>query len=277
MAFQSNGSTGLSSSVVAIRSMIAIGFLRCHLAALAERGTGSALVRLLSIYCIHFDPRSPQIEEIARFLRSSLSRLPALWRQRHEASRLLDPSKASEIIGGLLIDARAPYDALGRFGLAGRRGASGLVTHVVRHVLANLRVRLEREASLANVNSIIRWASTDGRSTHAQGTQAAIAEALLLPWQTLQPPGPVRQAIEKFLIAAMRDPRLHPGAWVEVAEAAKLIIRRWLAENSLEQFLRVVDRVAPRLQWHHRRVFWNAYFKGEYVLDAWVAFGHDGT
>ena len=72
-------------------------------------------------------------------------------------------------------------------------------------------------------------------------------------------------------------PRLHPGQWGSVDDAAKIVIRRWLTENSLEQFLRVVDRVAPTYQWTHRRAFWNAYFKKGYVLDAWVAFGRDGA
>ena len=52
---------------------------------------------------------------------------------------------------------------------------------------------------------------------------------------------------------------------------------RWLAQATLEQFLKVVDRVAPNHQWDYRRAFWNAYIERRAVGNAWVAFGSSGT
>jgi hypothetical protein len=52
---------------------------------------------------------------------------------------------------------------------------------------------------------------------------------------------------------------------------------RWLAQATLEQFLKVVDRVAPKHQWDYRRAFWNAYIEKRTVGNAWVAFGSSGT
>lgn len=140
-----------------------------------------------------------------------------------------------------------------------------------------LRRRLEERAAPDDVKQIIRWGSADGKTLVFESERRAMAHALLLPWRKQAAPLPLRREIERFLLSAFKDPRLHPGQWGAVDDAAKIIIRRWLAENSLEQFLRVVDRVAPTYQWTHRRAFWNAYFKKGYVLDAWVAFGRDGA
>src|SRR5262245_51157491 len=52
---------------------------------------------------------------------------------------------------------------------------------------------------------------------------------------------------------------------------------RWLAQATLEQFLKVVDRVAPGHQWDYRRAFWNAYIERGFVGNAWVAFGREGA
>jgi hypothetical protein len=52
---------------------------------------------------------------------------------------------------------------------------------------------------------------------------------------------------------------------------------RWLAQATLEQFLKVVDRVAPKHPWDYRRAFWSAYIERRAVGNAWVAFGSSGT
>jgi hypothetical protein len=52
---------------------------------------------------------------------------------------------------------------------------------------------------------------------------------------------------------------------------------RWLAQATLEQFLKVVDRVAAKHQWDYRRAFWNAYIEKRVVANAWVAFGANGA
>lgn len=55
------------------------------------------------------------------------------------------------------------------------------------------------------------------------------------------------------------------------------VMIRWLAQASLEQFLKVVDRVAPKDKWEDRRLFWSAYIEKRVVGNSWVAFGSDGA
>src|SRR5260370_42506005 len=48
-------------------------------------------------------------------------------------------------------------------------------------------------------------------------------------------------------------------------------------QRTLEQFLKVVDRVAAANQWEYRRAFWNAYIEKGWVSNAWVAFASNGA
>jgi hypothetical protein len=87
----------------------------------------------------------------------------------------------------------------------------------------------------------------------------------------------VRTKIQTFLLDALSDPRIDGGAWLGTDEAARDVMVRWLAEATLEQFLKVVDRVAPKNQWEFRRAFWNGYITKGFVANAWVAFGSAGA
>jgi hypothetical protein len=232
---------------------------------------------LVSAYCVHFDPTHPGIGAVARFLLLKLPDMSSEWRERHQAVGFFEPMQAPSKIAAGLLEADNPREGLARLGLAGRRGSSGLVAHVFRKVAETVRRRLEQDGGLDEVRRLISWGSGDGKTLRFESERAALANALLLPWRRRSAPSPARREVERFLLSALKDLRLHPGRWGAVDDDAKIVMRRWLAENSLEQFLRVVDRVAPAYQWKHRRAFWNAYFKKGVVQDAWVAFGREGA
>ena len=61
------------------------GFLEGYLAAVAAHGSRNVLLRLVSTYCIHFDPIHPAIRDIATFIVSSVTHLPTVWAERHHA------------------------------------------------------------------------------------------------------------------------------------------------------------------------------------------------
>jgi SNF2 domain-containing protein/EH signature protein/restriction endonuclease/helicase-like protein len=87
----------------------------------------------------------------------------------------------------------------------------------------------------------------------------------------------MRQTIQNYLLDVLGDPRIEHGAWLRTDDSARDVFIRWLAQATLEQFLKVVDRLAPRHQWDYRRVFWNAYIEKGAVANAWVAFGSSGA
>lgn len=61
------------------------------------------------------------------------------------------------------------------------------------------------------------------------------------------------------------------------------IVKKWLTEQSLRQFLDLADRAAaaadPNVKhmWPARRKFWEAAYKAELISEAWVVFGPEGA
>ena len=54
------------------------------------------------------------------------------------------------------------------------------------------------------------------------------------------------------------------------------IALRWFAEQSLRQFLDVVDQVADPHMWKYRRAFWEAVYNKNLIDAAWVVFDASG-
>jgi hypothetical protein len=50
------------------------------------------------------------------------------------------------------------------------------------------------------------------------------------------------------------------------------IVRRWLTDQSLRQFLDVLDDSALQHQWKFRRAFWEAVYRRGLIGEAWVVF-----
>jgi hypothetical protein len=99
----------------------------------------------------------------------------------------------------------------------------------------------------------------------------------LSPWANSDPEPKIKEVIQRFLLESLGDPRIDRGAWLGARETAREVIIRWLAQATLEQFLKVVDHVAERHQWDYRRAFWSAYIERGFVSNAWVAFGSSGA
>jgi hypothetical protein len=59
-------------------------------------------------------------------------------------------------------------------------------------------------------------------------------------------------------------------------ETSASVVKRWIAGQTLSQFLDVVSEVAYEAQWKYRRAFWQAVFERELIEDAWVVFDQVG-
>ena len=107
--------------------------------------------------------------------------------------------------------------------------------------------------------------------------RANLANALLLPFSQRDPSEDIHRRVQNYLLEILGDPRIDKAAWIGTDEAAIDVMIRWLAQATLEQFLKVVDRVAARQQWDYRRSFWGAYIERRVVTNSWVAFGSEGA
>jgi hypothetical protein len=68
------------------------------------------------------------------------------------------------------------------------------------------------------------------------------------PGQAKEPDHRLRERIQNHLLEFLGDRRISKDTWVRSDERARSVIIRWLAKATLEQSLKVVDRVAAKHQ-----------------------------
>jgi hypothetical protein len=238
-----------------------------------------AIKRLIHSYCANFDPKHAGIVRIGAFLRESVNSIQSYsgWPERHRQYMIFDPSEAPEQLAKLTTQSANPRSALAKAGLGGQLLAGGLSVHTFLSAMDHAQRQLEKEPTLEEIEKAIAWVHSDDGQTYFSAQRSALANAVLLPWARKDPSQEIRQRIQNYLLETLGDPRIDRGSWVGTQEPAREVLIRWLAQATLEQFLKVVDRVAPPHQWDYRRAFWNAYIEKGVVRNAWVAFGSSGA
>jgi hypothetical protein len=254
-------------------------FLNQYLDALRSIRSRMAIKRLIHSYCLHFDPTHAGIRQIARFLEEAVSTVHTRWKwlEISRQYRFFDPTQAPSQLEKLTVGAAHPRTELEKVGLTGQLSASGLSAHIFMRALKTIEKKLEMRSEIEDVERAIAWVEADDGVMYFRAYRGALASALLLPFLNRDPAPNIRQRIQSYLLEGMSDPRIDRGAWLGTDESACSVMIRWLAQATLEQFLKVVDHVAPKHQWDYRRRFWNAYIKKGMVANAWVAFGSNGA
>ena len=71
------------------------------------------------------------------------------------------------------------------------------------------------------------------------------------------------------------DPRFGKKThkWVAVSDDTRQIFVRWLAEDDLELFFKIIDETAVDSMWRYRKKFWEAYLP--YISNTWLFLGKD--
>jgi hypothetical protein len=254
-------------------------FLQLYLDGLRSIRSRIAVKRLIHSYCVHFDPGLEAIRRIGAFLHENIGTIGGRWEwpERHRRHKLFDPIQAPTAVAGVTLRSADPRRELEIVGLRGQLAASGLAAHVFLSALKSIEGALRRNPSSEVVDRAISWVRTDHPPMHFWAHRGAFANALLLPWADREPNGDIRHKIQTFLLDNLNDPRIDGSGWLGISDAAREVIIRWIAQATLEQFLKVVDRVAPKHQWDYRRAFWNAYIQKGFVDNAWVAFATHGA
>jgi hypothetical protein len=151
----------------------------------------------------------------------------------------------------LIVGSQSPRKELEGLGLSGQLMVSGLAANVFLSALKLSQRRLSSYPKIEDVNRIIDWVQADDGGMHYSAYRSAVANAFLLPWIADAPDPTLRQKIQSFLLEKLSDPRIDGGAWLGTDDNAREVMTRWLAQATLEQFLKVVDRVAPKHQWEY--------------------------
>ncbi len=248
--------------------------LQALLAQIAARARRRIFRSLASAYLYFFDPDSRVVEMVGQFLGERAQSLGAPWTRAEAEIGLFSSRMAADLVAqAALASDRTPDEIFSELGFKDAAALAGFGKHAVFRGLEEIATRngdaLER---LARVRA---WSVRNERLRYDEA-RSRVADALLLPFGDRIPGEQVQQAYLDFILPLMGDPRTAPGKWVG-CEKAQAILRRWLTKVALQQFLDVVDRVAPAELWSYRRAFWGALYERNYISDAWVVFENNGA
>ena len=251
-------------------------FIGDFLAWLEEPQRRYQAARLALNWAAAFDPRLPSIRTVASWLAAHRDWLPEPWARlasdfdifsTEDAPRRLAEAffAVEESADGFFAGLRLPLRAV--------KGGLGL------EMLAAAAAAVEERGAAEPRLALRLCALADGRLRFGDGAivaprlaalSAAVADALLLPWQSCAPPAEVKRAVTAFLLEHYGDARVAPARWADVQAPAAEIMRRWLTAESLAAYFRVARqaRAADAKRLRERERFWSANF--DRVDGAWL-------
>ena len=238
-----------------------------------RRGPGRVLA---SSYMVSFDRDRPGIEDVSASLRRIADRLGRPWTGLQRDMNLFHWRDGPQAVARRALDRRTSPTAILRDGglgtLIARSGFAKTCTAAAldqlagkAHIDADDRLTLVRDLALDD----------DGRLLFDEHAPL-LANALTSPFGDTLPDKKVRDRYLDVLLNLFKDPRLPQHGWTRMPGAAERV-RRWLTEQTLRQFLDVVDQVAKERMWKYRRAFWEAVYDQDLISEAWVVFERRGA
>lgn len=140
---------------------------------------------------------------------------------------------------------------------------------------------LPATSSLAQTRTerLLEWSRHLATPVERSPARAAFVEALLLPWCDAPPPERLKRQISETLIQRLGDPRAGRSRayhWRDVSQRALTVFTRWLAQDSLTEFIRILNETADET-WRYRERFWLACWHASLIQEAWLVLGSDAT
>ncbi|MER9800921.1 EH signature domain-containing protein [Mesorhizobium sp. M0142] len=231
---------------------------------------------LASSFMASFSDQMPAQKPTSDTLAALAVRWGGPWGSLQQKFKFFDLTQGPRLLARDVINQDKPAtDILKEAGLSAINAKSGYAKAVTVSLLDQLALGGEKD-HIARLGRIRRYALTEGGKPLYEDLRPNLIEALLRPFENVTAEKPVRDAFLEVVLYLFGDPRLKPGNWSFVPAVLREIVQRWLTEQSLRQFLDIVDRVADDSMWRYRRAFWEGVFNKGLIDDAWVAFGPDG-
>ena len=266
-----------------------ISLLQTYLDAVVYRARGRLLRGLARVYVDSITSFPQATTLLAAFLSPRARNMGRQWAEPAERFHLFNPTKVVDYLADYLLR----QDVIATQGIAAIFDQAGLPPGVALSELGAkvFQTALQRGSkqgrrldSIEIAQRIIDLATTNQGCLFLQGIPSvvlAVTDALLLPFQSIAAPKPIRSLVETYLLRQLRDPRLDGAMWHPVRPEAKAVMHGWLTEQSLELFLGIVDKVANKDEktcrmWSMRGKFWRAYHRKKFIDQAWVVLGING-
>ncbi len=243
-----------------------------------ERGSTSLYKSLLIGALATLDSKSTALALVLNPFERAPSLAGRRWSERIRTYNLLSKpfgQRHADIL--LSIDSQsAREDFITSSGLKIFRseGLGARVFERLSKALYDVFVANVSEAEMAEVFTIWKEFSCDRDVLRFASRYAVPTSAVLLrPWREVDPPKVVKEEILTVLLESFGDPRQSMARWAGVAEQDVMIVRRWLAADSFDIFIRVISEIAKDSHWRQRRAFWSWYLDEGRVHDVWVVCG----
>lgn len=247
-----------------------------RVAAMIRLGRRRPYRQLASVYLAEFAPDRPQLERVAAVLRSHAAAAGAPFETLAARHGVFAGARAPGMIARAALDADSSVPVL--FEAAGAGGA--LKTSGFVRCAHDDGLRAIAAAPLApgagHIETVRRWSLTADRRLVFETSRAEVARAVIQPFGDRIPDAAERRKVLDFIISRFGDPRINRNRWIGMEDVSG-VLRAWLTEQSLRQFLDVVDRIAPDHTWKYRRAFWQAWHHAGHLHNAWVVFGDHGA
>ncbi len=243
---------------------------------------------LIDAWLRDFDPGNSSMVTTGRTMAQLLAKADdprlAPWAKAHRAFDLFDaqsgPARLAEALllaklplAEILRDAGMddPIRAVGRFFRAAIRALLDALPSALHGARAH--DAWERAQTVLKVERVTR--DRHGRKLTEEALRfdelaGLTAFACLTPWITGPAPGLSPNPVKNFLVRTVGDPRLKPARWTAVDERATALMRRWLAEATLQLFFDLISKYSDDVQWRYRQKFWNACLRQRQDAEVWV-------
>jgi hypothetical protein len=250
--------------------------VRALLGMIERDGRKTVFRRLASAYLMGFKGGHFATHAVAATLTRMVQSIDGPWAVAHARFKLFDPEAGPQILATASLNGRkAPSEVLSEIGIGGLAAEAEFAA--VAHARGLQAIQKRTDLGLQQRLSILKkWSLRESGSLIFPTQKAQFVDALVLPHAHEMPPKHERDETVNFLVKLLGDPRLKKGEWMNMEQSAG-IIRRWIAGQTLAQFLDVVSEVAFEAQWKYRRAFWEAVFDRELIEDAWVIFDQEGA
>jgi hypothetical protein len=233
------------------------------------------LAAMMSVYLGSYEPGATHTVALARSLAKVRQRLDTRSRLLvDEVPEVLDPYRGAEALGSLMIQMDDPWQGLLELHLFTPH-APGIMDFAHLAFVDRLAPTLDQPTE---INRLLRWLKPDGHEARVSGAGKAI-EALLAPWQDLDPSPQIQHELITKIVGYYGDPRVRgrAGAWSSISDELLRILLRWLTGANIRFFLEIVSAVEDSHMWAPREKFWLSLYNQKRVDAAWVAFSDAGA
>ena len=205
-------------------------------------------------------------------------RRQADWALRCRRYGLLKEDGARSFVGSAVGRKAAVPELLQDAGLTGPLERSeflreGLLLYLSKDNAAKKLVRAKNPTGLKRLLTLLQC---EGRLRFMEPkTRRVIAESLLTPFVAAAPSREVKEELQQFFLRCFGDPRLPSGRpnWSGMSDDIRRVIMRWLNEQTIELFFRVVEKTAHDRHWRYRKAFWKTCFDDGLIDDVWFVLG----